>query len=133
MDVEPFESPIQATPSAVTPCRRAFAEWLRDSDVADDLVSELTIVFSELLSNAVKASRDTDREVQTRADVEDGRVVIEVCNPVDRTPLDVERYDLGDPLRAGGRGLVIVRAYTDEVEITLQDDSISVRCTRRTN
>jgi anti-sigma regulatory factor (Ser/Thr protein kinase) len=131
MDVEPFQSPVEATPSAVTPCRRRFSAWLRECDVDEDLVAELTIVFSELLSNAVKASRGAEREVRTRADLERGRVVIEVCNPVADTRGAVDRWDLGDPLRAGGRGLVIVRAYTDDVEIELRDDSLVVRCSRR--
>ena len=131
MDVEPFESPVEATPSAVTPCRKRFAAWLRECDVDEDLVGELTIVFSELLSNAVKASRGAEREVQTRAGLERGRVIIEVCNPVARSRSDVDRWDLDDPLRAGGRGLVIVRAYTDDVEIELRDESLVVRCSRR--
>ena len=131
MDVEPFDSPVEATPSAVTPCRRRFSAWLRECDVDEDLVGELTIVFSELLSNAVKASQGVDGEVRTRAGLERDRVVIEVCNPLATSRGEVGRWDLGDPLRAGGRGLVIVRAYTDEVEIELRDDALVVRCSRR--
>ena len=130
MYVEPFETPLPASTAAVTPSRRAFRAWLDELGVGEDVSCELAIVFSELLANAVGASPETD-EVNASAAVEDGTVVIEVANALAPCSVPVERWDFDDPLRAGGRGLMIVRAYTDLLEIDVGDDEIVVRCERR--
>ena len=56
------------------------------------------------------------------------------CPPADRVArdgADVARWDLDDPLRGGGRGLLIVRAYTDTMEIDSVGGTVVVRCARR--
>jgi len=56
--------------------------------------------------------------------------VLEVCNP-QATWVDADRrWDLDDPLRAGGRGLLIVRSLVDDLDIDVDPEagSTTVRC-----
>ena len=129
MYVEPFETPLPPTPAAVTPSRRAFRAWLDGLGVEEDVSAELAVVYSELLANAVDASPESD-QVSASASFEGGNVVIEVANAVAPCAVPVERWDFTDALRAGGRGLMIVRAYTDVLQIDVGDDEIVVRCER---
>ena len=130
MAVEPFETPLEAVPAAVTPSRLAFRNWLGSLGVEEDTLEELIVVFSELVANAVDASPETE-QVSAAACVNGGSVVIEVANALAESSEPVDRWDLDDPLRPGGRGLMIVRAYTDTMEIDVGDDMIVVRCERR--
>lgn len=89
-------------------------------------------MFSELVSNAARAAARVDDVPQIDAWTEpDDSVVLEVSNAVPPGESPVTHWDLDDPLRAGGRGLVIVRAYTDVVEVDAEDHTVTVRCRRR--
>lgn len=115
---------------AVPVARRAFEAWLRGSGIADDDVHDLTVVLSELASNAANGAADgTDAWIE--AWVERDVMHLDVANQVDEAGADVRRWDLDDQLRGGGRGLLIVRAYTDSMEIDTAGSEVWVRCTRR--
>lgn len=124
-----FDSRVEATPVAVSQCRTAFEQWLRDTGTTGDTVHELSIVFSELVTNAVEASPAAHPHVEASAWTEDGSIVLRVANPV--TPAPVTEPDLDDPLRTGGRGLLIVRAYTDTLTTELANKTLVIRCARR--
>ena len=110
--------------------RRAFEGWLREARVSDDDVHDLTVVLSELGSNAANgAAPGTEARIESWLD---GSVLhLAVANRVDETTTDIQRWDLDDQLRGGGRGLLIVRAYTDSMEIDTAGGEVSVLCTRR--
>jgi len=115
---------------AVPVARRAFEAWLREAGVPDDDVHDLTVVLSELASNAANgAVAGTDARIESWLDR--GVLHLDVANRVDETGADVRRWDLDDQLRGGGRGLLIVRAYTDSMEIDTAGGEVWVRCTRR--
>lgn len=121
---------LVANLDAVPVARRAFEAWLRESDVADDDVHDLTVVLSELATNAANGAADgTDARIE--AWVEREVMHLDVANRVDEAAAHVRRWDLDDQLRGGGRGLLIVRAYTDSMEIDAADGEVWVRCTRR--
>ncbi len=127
-----YRSPVGSGPAAVPVARRGFASWLEDSEVHDDVAGELAVAFSELVANAVDAADGCERPVSVGSWFDDGDIVLEVVNPIaPSSPAAIERWDLEDPLRAGGRGLVIVRAYTDDVTVSSTDDTVVVRCRRR--
>lgn len=128
---EPFDTAFPARTDALARARRAFAEWLRRR--ADgDVVTELEIVFSELAANAVDASPADDAEVRGRAWCDGPDLVIDLTNEADPSPRDDPGWDLDDPLRTGGRGLVITEALVDSMEVTLEPGQrIVVRCRRR--
>lgn len=129
-EIDRFDSRLEATSVAVAESRDAFEAWLRTTDADHDVVDELMVVFSELVANAVQASPEGARGIGATAWVEDGSVVLCVTNPV-VAPTPVSEPDLGDPLRTGGRGLLIVRAYTDKMRTEVADGAIVIRCERR--
>lgn len=90
----------------------------------------MAVVLSELASNAA-AGAAAGSQAEIHASIEDGMVCLEVRNRVAGGVPDVARWDLDDPLRGGGRGLLIVRAYTDSMEIDSAGGVVVVRCARR--
>ena len=116
----------------IGPGRAAFEQWLRTVGVSGDTAAELAIVFSELAANAVTASPGGS-VVHIRAVCNNGEIVLEAENGSPHsTPRSSHAWDLADPLRPGGRGLLIVTAYMDNVEVAPADeaDGILVRCRR---
>jgi len=113
----------------ISAAREAFDVWLQDAGATEEERGDLTVVVSELASNAVEGTSDGSAEV--RAWLRDGEIGLEVTNRVSDDHDDAQRWDLDDPLRGGGRGLLIVRAYTDSMQVHSSADSVVVRCTRR--
>lgn len=129
-DAGAFSLPIEPTPAAVSAARRAFTAWLYEVGIDNGALDDLPVVFSELVTNATAAT--PQESVQTRAWLEDDDLVVEVENSIDGRWAETGRWDLDDALRGGGRGLVIVRAFTDELHIDADHDVMTVRCRRRT-
>lgn len=126
-----FEGVVAATSVALAEPRVAFEQWLAEVGADPEVRSELVVVFSELVANAVGAVRDAGGDgITVGAWEQDGAVALEVANPLPDGADTVTRWDLDDPLRGGGRGLLIVRAYTDDLEIETADGAIVVRCWR---
>lgn len=125
-----------ADPPVVTQipeARASFSDWMRSWAAGlGDFHDEMLIVLSELLANAVAASGQHADEVTVRAWVQGGALSVEVTNtmpPGSFMPVGLWDYD--DPLRAGGRGLIIVDELVDEVEFNDRTDgALVVRCRR---
>jgi anti-sigma regulatory factor (Ser/Thr protein kinase) len=126
----PFERRLDARPGAIVDTRRDFEAWLRGTLAEDDDVHDMAVVLSELASNAA-AGAATGSQAEIFATIEGDHVCLEVRNRVADGAPEVTRWDLDDPLRGGGRGLLIVRAYTDSMEIDSVDGTVVVRCARR--
>ena len=110
-----YAATLRPNPRAVAPARREFAGWLSSiglSSVADDL----EVVFSELVANAASAADDPSGRVRVTARYAGGSVTLEVTN-AHQAPLRPVPWDLEDGLREGGRGLLIVQALVDELEM----------------
>lgn len=136
MDSKQIEDTFQTTfaPSseALAPARRSFSNWLHCRTGADDVADELEIVFSELAANAVHASPTEADEVTGRAWYDDDVLVIDITNRTEPSGSTESPWDLDDPLRTGGRGLVIAQAFVDSMEVTLEPGQrLLVRCRRR--
>lgn len=122
-----FPTTVDALPAA----RIEFSEWLDGAGAVPEANSELVTVFSELAANAVDASADSALEAQASAWRDRNDVVLEVANAHGSRPLGTDRWDGTDQLRSGGRGLMIVQAYADHVEIDQDDEGrLVVRCRR---
>lgn len=126
---------LSADPALIHDVRERFADWL-DSWAAGaiELRNDLMVVLSELLANAAAAAPDDGAELVVHAWCEGDDVVVEVSNPVAPWVDAAIRWDLNDPLRPGGRGLLIVRALVDEVEVVqdVDDSRTTLRCRRAT-
>jgi anti-sigma regulatory factor (Ser/Thr protein kinase) len=129
---ESFAWRLRPNAGSITDARHAFQSWLAGSAVPGDDVADLAVVLSELAANAIAGSAaGPDRgEADIRAGLDDGAVWLEVTNTVGSEDDGVLRWDLSDPLRGGGRGLMIVRAYTDAMEVDSVHGRVTVRCTR---
>jgi anti-sigma regulatory factor (Ser/Thr protein kinase) len=103
--------------AVIAHARNEFAAWLSRVTLDDEAVDDLTIVLSELLANAIRASGSVAGTVHVLACFDGREVTLEVRNQVtDWVPADA-RWDLADPLRGGGRGFVIVDALVDELDV----------------
>jgi anti-sigma regulatory factor (Ser/Thr protein kinase) len=111
--------------------RAVFVSWLQGAGVVEDRVDDLSVVISELGANAVRETPPGAPPAAIEATIDDGTLVVEVSNEVSAassTPSEHE-WDLNDPLRTGGRGLLLVSAFVDEVDVDVVDRRLVVRCT----
>lgn len=115
-----LDTRLRAETAVIADARRMLHGWLADAGVDDrEVVDDLSVVLSELLANAVEASPPAG-SVVVRLQLEEGTLVLSVVNEVREWVPPSERWDLDDPLRPGGRGLLIVSALADDV--TVQHD-----------
>lgn len=112
--------------------RQEFASWLRALDVDHETIDDLLVVMSELGANAVRESPAEGRLPTLEAELDAEGIHVDVANEVD---VEAERrandrWDLEDPLRTGGRGLVVVSALMDDVDVEVDGLRLHVRCTK---
>ncbi|WP_436793541.1 ATP-binding protein [Actinospongicola halichondriae] len=110
--------------------RSEFGQWLEKLGVDDEKIDDLLVVISELAANAVRESAADADPPTVEASFDTREVELAVANAVD---VDGHRepkggWDLDDPLRAGGRGLLVVSALVDEVDVEVQGQRLCVRC-----
>lgn len=120
-----LELTLPADTSTLGSLRLQLAMDLSDSGADLDVVEEIVLVASELASNVI---RHTDhRHMTVRLHKTDIEWILEVsgADAMDDLP---GADGMPDPMQEGGRGLVIVRAMTDDVELVDHDDERWVRC-----
>ena len=120
---------LPASSQAVPLARHALADWLQDltpAPTTDDVV----LACSELCTNAVRHTGDEGFTV--RAWMDDNRVVIEVENAGDFAGAPGRRPTLSSADFESGRGLFLVEALTDSLEVDQRDGRTVVRCAKRT-
>ena len=125
-----FAWDLSASTGSVSAARTAFETWLGQGPAGAEDRADLAVVLSELATNAVNGADPADPHAEIRAGVDGRDLWLEVSNPLPSDVGPVLRWDLDDPLRGGGRGLMIVRAYTDTLEIDSSGSRVIVRCTR---
>lgn len=118
-------------PGSIGSARQAFGTWLGQATDDRELLEDMSVVISELASNALDGGPDDDPAAQVRAEITGAVLEVVVSNTVPDGAADIRHWDLDDPLRGGGRGLMIVRAYTDSLAVDSTGGTVSVRCTRR--
>lgn len=115
---------------SVSAARQAFVAWLGQVSSDEELLDDMSVVVSELAANAIDGGDPRGPEGEVRADLDGGVINLVVSNRLPAGMTDIRRWDLDDPLRGGGRGLMIVRAYTDSLAVDSTGGTVSVRCTR---
>ena len=107
-------------------CRAGVTDFLCRHNAVDDVLDDVQLVVSELVSNAIKHGPDKSGTVTIVA--EQDRFVLEVSG-TDRIP-DPATRALPAPTEPTGRGLILVAAVTDEVGFVDTDGERFIRCTR---
>jgi len=137
MSVQPstrrFTRRPMASLAALASVRAEFAEWLRGVTTSEAKIEDLSVVVSELGANAVRGTPPGRAAATASAWAEergDGRIVVlEVANHVEDVTIPDADWDLDDPLRTGGRGLLLVSAFVDDVHVEVEGDLLIIRCT----
>ena len=133
-DVATFVVSFPARMDSLVGARHDFSAWLRDCVVNDDARDDLSLVFSELGANAVEASTSSSAEVLARASWDGSDMLLEIVNPTSGTARTARGWDVDDPLRERGRGLMLVQEFVDRVEVDRDAGGhLVVRCRRRTD
>lgn len=126
-----FERSFPASVHSLREPRQSFSRWLTDDGVDASTVEELAIVYSELVSNAATHRSASEGQIRTEAWRDGDDVILTVENPGCDDGSGVRPWDLGDALRGGGRGLVLVRAFTDSLEaVRSTRGALVIRCRR---
>jgi len=129
----PFEYRFAPTLGSVRLARHVFANWVELlPGVAVDAIDDLLIACSELVTNAVRHGECAAATVSLRGAVDGDSVVLEVEDggngfawPVAHAIEDVVVHD------ENGRGLFIVEALTDEMQVLSSEGRTIVRCVKR--
>jgi anti-sigma regulatory factor (Ser/Thr protein kinase) len=114
---------LSADRGSVTSARHAVARWLTGAGANDAELYELSVALGDACANAVEhAYGPGDATFEIGAELVDGEVVIDVR--------DAGRWR--DPRGANrGRGLMLMNAFTDSLEIDKRDSGTHVRMRRR--
>ena len=123
-----IELTMPADTSALGGLRLQLAMDASDSGVDLDVVEELVLVASELVSNVIRHTDEVDMTIRLRA-VGSGWILdVSGADSMDHLP---GAGGMPDPMQQGGRGLVIVRAMMDGVDLVDEGGRRWVRCHKR--
>jgi len=114
---------LPADRSSVTSARQTVARWLAGAGATEAERYELTVALGDACANAVEhAYGPDDATFEIGAELIDGEVVIDVRDKGSwREPRGVNR----------GRGLQLMNAFTDSLEIDTSSGGTRVRMRRR--
>ena len=125
---------VAADGSQIARARRFVRDWLTDVDGMDgDVVADLVLVTSELMTNAVE--HGTDDEVQLVL-ADDGRAsTLSVTSRAAERAFDAigdgSSWNVAEPTSLTGRGLGIVRSLVDDVAVGRTGDRLTITVTKR--
>lgn len=122
---------LNTGPGSIGSARQAFSAWLSEITCDADVVEDMSVVVSELAANALDGGDTTEPDAQVRAELDGDVLHVVVSNRLPPEVVEIRHWDLDDPLRGGGRGLMIVRAYTDSLAVDTTGGTVNVRCTRQ--
>ncbi len=109
---------------------RRFVRGAVPGEVDDDLVGDVELAVSELVTNAVEYGLAELVTVRVAAD--EAALVVSVSSA--RTAAEIADPSMWAgplPAKRTGRGLAIVRAITDEVSVEADQSTVTVHCTFR--
>jgi anti-sigma regulatory factor (Ser/Thr protein kinase) len=116
---------LPAEPRSVIEARRALDRLLDEQGVAEDRATDIRLVLSELVSNAVKHGSKPGDEVAV--DLEAGPEMIEI-SVSDAARGSAPRVLSGDHRRRSGRGLLLVERLAEEWGDTVRGGRRIVWC-----
>ena len=114
---------LPAQPNYLGHVRRMLARWLRANDVTGEAAAEITIAVSEACANAIEHAYSPGR----------GSFRVEVARDGDQALITVSDQGHWRPPRGEnrGRGLTIMRAAMDDIDVNLGEAGTRVSMRRR--
>ena len=114
---------LPAVPRVLAPLRRGLRRWLRSQGAQEPDLTEITTAVNEACANAIEhAYSPSPAEFTLEATAEDGVVTVVIT----------DEGSLREPRgRDRGRGLTIIRAAMDEVDLSTDDSGTTVWMRRR--
>jgi len=106
---------IPASPSRLAELRRAARASLRG--VSDEVADDVVLALSEAATNAVLYGSSGGQPIQVRVQVHDDWVEASVLDQGPQPPAGLSAAADPGELRAGGRGLWLLRRLVDEVRL----------------
>ena len=127
----PFEHRLSPSMAAVSVSRGLLREWLIRVPVDPEAVHDLLLAATELCANAVEHATWRGGGVVIRARTEGPDLVLEVEDDGDGLNWPRLALDPPDPQAEHGRGLWLVRTFTDEVAYETDGGRTVIRCRKR--
>lgn len=118
-----LEMTLQAHPNVLGGLRTTLERWLRAAGADEDELFDVTLSVSEAAANAIEHAYGADEATFTVCCEQEGRQVTV-------TVRDAGRWRTTRP-PGGGRGLEIMRALVDSVEVSSDDEGTVVTLTKR--
>ena len=107
--------------------RRATEASTRSFELSPTKQLDVTLVASELVTNAIEHGAGGRVHLEIRSDAES--VEVTASNVIgDRLPGPPENWSLPEPTARSGRGLAIVRRLCDSVDVREADDRLVISC-----
>lgn len=126
----PFEHRLSWSMAAVSVSRGLLREWLTRVPVDADAIHDLLLAATELCANAVEHATWQGSGVVVRARTEGADVVLEVEDDGGGLSWPMLALEPPDPEAEHGRGLWLVRTFTDEVGPVIMGDRTLIRCVK---
>jgi anti-anti-sigma factor len=121
---ERFDLTVPGDPRLLAPARRALRQWLSQAGARREEIEDLVLACGEAASNAIEHAHGPGEDgiIRIEAVEDDGEVTITVTDSGRWRP----RAD-----RLGGRGFILMRSLTDEVDVVPGSRGTAVRLRRR--
>jgi serine/threonine-protein kinase RsbW len=120
---------LPATPGGVPQARALVRDFADELRLDGETTWELMLATSEAFANAVEHGSPCDpRGIRLRVETADGRVSVEVCDCGGCFPRD---GGSSKERGTGGRGMPIIAAIMDHLEVLPHPDSTRVRFAKR--
>jgi anti-sigma regulatory factor (Ser/Thr protein kinase) len=124
-----FDLRLEARIGAVPVARHGLNRWLRTVGVGEEQRDEFAMVVTEMVANAVEASPTPTSEIEVIARRDADQVVLVVSDQGWGFQLD-GRPELPPAAALRGRGLPIIDALTDRIDVYRADGRTRVEVTR---
>jgi len=126
----PFRFRFSPSNAMIPLARHLFGDWLDYQPVDPQHRDDLLFVATELCTNAIQASSGAQEAVELRAHIDEDAVVVEVEDD-GRGFAFAGRANPPEAEAEAGRGLFLVQALTDHLEVERVGDLTVTRCVKR--
>ena len=130
---EALEVKFVSDPRWLRPVRLLVQEFAEQAGFPAEMRQEVELAIGEALANVMRHSYggNTERPIELRCALRDGTLEVEIRD--DGEPFDAENLCSRPPdeLRAGGRGVFLIREVMDQVEYLRDDNRNLLRMTKR--